>query len=82
MHIVINGHSCDFFRRLEKTTDIDIKSKVGKAGGNNFRTTVMTILAHLCDKDTRVAAFVLGKLLHISKCLFVFLLSLFVSLVH
>ncbi len=46
MHIVFHRHLGNFFGRLKQGTDIDIKSKIRKAGGDDLDSTIMTVLSH------------------------------------
>lgn len=43
---------------LEQRSDVHIKSQVSKARGNDFGTSVVTVLTHLCHQQTRVPALV------------------------
>jgi len=68
VHIVINGHSCDLLRSLEKTTDINVETEISESTSNNLCTSVMAVLAHLGDEDTGITSLILRELLHIVKC--------------
>ncbi len=59
MNIVVNGLTSNLLRCLEQTADIDIETKVSKSASNNFGTTIVTILAHLGNKDSWVTTFLL-----------------------
>ena len=80
MHIVVNRLSSDLFGGHEKTANIDIEAEICEATGNNFRTSIVTILSHLCNEDSWITAFLLRKCLHILQSLLVLSLALIVSL--
>jgi hypothetical protein len=76
MNIGINHLSGDFCRRLnqlrtqrknmaylKKGTNVHVKAHICKPGRYHFCTTIMSILTHLCDQNTRTAAFILCKIL-------------------
>jgi len=49
VNVVINCLSSNFFRGLEKTTDINIKAKVSEATGNDLSSTVVSVLSHFSN---------------------------------
>ena len=49
MDIVINRLSGDFFRGLEKTSNIYIKSEVSESTGDDLSSTVVAILTHFSN---------------------------------
>ena len=61
MHIVVNCLSGNFLRSLEKTANINIKAEIREATCDDFCATIVTVLAHLGNKDARVAALSLGE---------------------
>ena len=48
--------------RLEEGTHVDVETAVGIAGGDDLGATVMAVLTHLGNHDTRTTALLLGKL--------------------
>ena len=82
MHIIVNRLPGDFLRCLEKSANVDIEPKIGEPTGNDFGSTIVTILTHFGDKDARVAALTLRELLYIIHGLLVFLLALIISLLN
>ena len=61
MHVVFCRHARRFVRLLEERPDIDVKPEIGIGGGDHFCATVVTILAHLGDKNARMASVLLGE---------------------
>jgi len=80
VYIVVNRLPSHFFWGLEKTANIDIKAEICESTCNNFCTTIMAILTHLGDKDTRITALSLGEGLHVSHSLLVLDLTLIVGI--
>src|SRR5947207_3240200 len=68
MNIVFYSVTRDFAGRLEQRADIDVETNISECGRDDLRTTVMTVLPHLCDENPRTAAFVLCKPCHHSLC--------------
>ena len=64
MHIIIDRLSCDLLRSLEQATNIDVEAQVSEPARDYFSAAIVTILAHLGDKDARVATLFLSKLLN------------------
>ena len=59
MHVVVDRHTGNFCRGLEKTTDVNVETQVREARSDDFSTAVVAILAHLRDQDSGVSALVL-----------------------
>ena len=67
MYVVLHGLTGSLLRSLEQRTHIYVETTIGITGSYDLSTTVVTILTHLSDEDTRTTAFLLcelvGKLL-------------------
>ncbi len=61
MNIIFDCHPGGLLGGLKHGADIHVKSKIGKSGGNDFNTPIMTILAYFGDQDSRAPAFVFLK---------------------
>ena len=61
MDIVFHGLLGAFRRGLKQGTQIHIKTQICKTGGNNFGTTVVTILSQFGHQDAWTAAVLIGK---------------------
>jgi len=72
MNIIVNGLPCYLFRCLEKTSNINVETKISKSTGNNLGTTVMTILSHFGNQNSRVASLGFAEVLNNFQGLFVF----------
>ncbi len=57
-----NSLAGSFSRSLEQRSHIHVETTVGITGSYNLSTTVVSVLTHLSDHDTRLATFFLGKL--------------------
>lgn len=44
---------------LKQRPDVHVEAQVGEPGGDDFGSSVVTILAHLCHQQSRVSAFLL-----------------------
>mmetsp|Transcript_63941 Transcript_63941/g.88355 ORF Transcript_63941/g.88355 Transcript_63941/m.88355 type:complete len:278 (-) Transcript_63941:1402-2235(-) len=82
MHIIIDCLTSNLLRGLEKTTNIDIETEVSESTSDNFSSSIMTVLTHLSDKNSRVSTFLLGEVLNVIKSSLVFMSSLVTSLLH
>ena len=63
MNIIIHRILCCFFWSLEQRSDIHVKAHVREGCSNNFGATVMTVLAHLRNHDTRTTTFEFFKVI-------------------
>ena len=63
MHVVLHSFAGCFGRRLEQRPHVHVETTVGIARSHDLCTTVVPVLAHLGYHDTRLATFLLGKLL-------------------
>lgn len=63
MYVVLNSLPCSLCRSLEQRPHIDIKTTVGIAGSNHFRTAVMTVLPHFGNHYTGLATLSFRKFL-------------------
>ena len=57
MNVVVDGILCRFFRSLEERAYVDVPAHICEGGSKDFLASVVTILAHLREEDTRAAAF-------------------------
>ena len=76
MYVVFNGLFCGFFRGLEQRSHIHVEAEVCITGGNNFSSTVVSVLTHFSDHDTRTTSCHFCKLVSQLFCfleVFVFL---------
>ena len=80
VHIVVNCLTRYFIWSLEKTTDIDIKSKICETRCNDFSTAIVTILAHFGYENSWIASLSGCKVLNVCKGLLVLLLTLVIRL--
>ena len=57
VNVIIHRILCCFFWSLEQRSDIHVKAHIREGCSDNFGTTVMTVLAHLRNHDTRATTF-------------------------
>ena len=76
VNVVVDGLTGDFSRCLEETTDVDVEAQVGKAGGDDLCSAIVTVLSHLGDENAGVTAFVLGEGLEDLERCFIFFAAL------
>mmetsp|Transcript_24465 Transcript_24465/g.37942 ORF Transcript_24465/g.37942 Transcript_24465/m.37942 type:complete len:416 (-) Transcript_24465:782-2029(-) len=76
MDVVVNGLSGNFGGGSEEAANVDIVAEIGEAGGNNLGSSVVTILAHLSDKDSGVSALSLSEVLNVGEGGLVLVLTL------
>ena len=67
--VVLDGLLGRLGGRLEQRTHVDVEADVGIAGGNHLGATVVAVLTHLGDHDTRTTALHLGELVGLGHCL-------------
>jgi len=60
--VVLHGGADGFLRRLEEWAYVDVETDVGKAGGDDFRSAVVPVLAEFSDHDAWLAAVDFGEL--------------------
>ena len=63
MDIVLYSLTSSLGRRLEQRSHIHVEATVSITCSHHFCTTVVTILPHLSDEDTRTTTLSLGKLI-------------------
>jgi hypothetical protein len=63
MNVVLDRLLRAFLRRLEKWSDVDVETQVGKGRGDDLLTSVVSILAHLGHQDTRSATVLAEELI-------------------
>ena len=63
MNVVFNSLASSFRRSLEQRSHIHIEATVSITGCYDFSTTVVTVLSHLCNHDTRLTPLFLRELL-------------------
>ena len=63
MNVIIHSILCCFLWSLEQRSDIHVKAHIRKGCCNYFSATVMTILAHLSNHDTRTTTFKFFKVI-------------------
>ena len=68
MDIVLNSLASSLGRCLEQRSHIYIEATVGITSSYNLSTTVVTILTHLGDEDTRTTTFLLCELISQLAC--------------
>src|SRR5699024_1849736 len=61
VYVIFNRWTSCFFRNLKERANLYIKTEIGEAGGNYFRTAVVAVLAHLSYHNARAASFQLRK---------------------
>ena len=57
VNVIIHSVLCGFFWSLEQRSDIHVKAHIREGCSDNFGATVMTVLAHLRNHDTRATTF-------------------------
>ena len=57
MHIVLYGRARRFFWGLKEGSNVHVEAQIGERRGDHFLAAIVTVLAHLGDKDTRTAPF-------------------------
>ena len=62
MHIVLDSHTSSLFRGLEQRSHIHVEATVGITCCHYLCTTVVTVLTHLGNEDTRTTTLLLSKL--------------------
>ena len=62
VHVVLHSLLGSLFGSLEQGSHIDIESAVGITCSNDFGTTVVAVLTHFGNHDTRLPALFLGEL--------------------
>ena len=62
VNVVFYSLAGSFGRSLEQRSHIHVETTVCITCSYNFSTTVVSVLTHLSDHDTRLATFFLGKL--------------------
>ena len=62
MHIVLDSHTSSLFRGLEQRSHIHVEATVGITCCHYLCTTVVTVLTHLGNEDTRTTTFLLCEL--------------------
>lgn len=80
--IVVDGLPCNLCWCREERANINVVSKICKATCDNLGPSVMTILPHFCNQNSRISSLFFAKVLNISQCIFVFLLSRNVGIFH
>ena len=68
VHVVLYGLACSFGRCLEQRSHVDIETAVGITRGTNLGSTVVPVLPHFGNHDTRPAAFLPGELFRQLAC--------------
>ena len=76
MNVIFNGLFSGFFRGLEQRSHIHVETKVCVTRSNNFSTSVVSVLTHFSDHDTRTTSCHFCKLV----CQFFGFLEVFVFL--
>ena len=61
MNIVLDSFTGSLLRSLEQRTHVDVEAAVGITCSHHFGTTVVTVLTHLGNEDTRTATFLLSE---------------------
>ena len=57
MNVVVHSVLCSFFRSLEERTYVDVPAHICEGGSQYLLASVVTVLAHLCQEDTRTTTF-------------------------
>ena len=68
MHVVLDSLASSLGRSLEQRAHIYVEATVGISRSYHLGTTVVTILSHLRNHDTRLTALFLGKFFAQFRC--------------
>ncbi len=63
MHVIVDGVTRRFLRRLKQRAHIHVKTDIGKGRGDHLGAAVVAVLAHLDHQHARPAAFFAGEIL-------------------
>src|SRR5947209_3852023 len=63
MNVVLDGHTGRFDWGLKEGANVNVKTDIGKGGGNHLCASIMSVLAHFRDQYAGTASFDLSELI-------------------
>mmetsp|Transcript_7682 Transcript_7682/g.12905 ORF Transcript_7682/g.12905 Transcript_7682/m.12905 type:complete len:637 (+) Transcript_7682:3-1913(+) len=61
VHISVDSLASNFLGGLEKRSNVDVKAEISKTSGDDLLATIVTVLAHLGDEETRTTTKLFSK---------------------